>query len=386
MRPRKLLIMQDLNCIIASTYIHTYTHTHISTRKWAYTYLDMWPKPMKVLLFTKKTELYHSINIHTCIHTYIHSHTPVDKLLIMEGLKSMKASINNDFSFYRRYQQYLADPNVTAQGRVNQHMSFIELTTFLANHGSIVTLLHDSVWKVKQGNTTSVYVVAELLKHCVASYLSLRNDIEIAGKTPYIRPKDRHTLLRVLPLAILLLGSDSEQVKDIIDESDKLGKELKLKTTVSAALDILAGTPVVPLFADMQTMCYTTLRLAPWYNTVLQPRRDVPDWAHHFDSMSADKASSYNKRYEVRWHLVKVRRQHSEHMVMLKIMAADLGVAGDGTGRQWPEEVMRKVYTQMAKSMHVLGQWTALVLEQAAWKSSRPQPLPAAEQKEGRPG
>lgn len=129
--------------------------------------------------------------------------------------------------------------------------------------------------------------------------LQLTNEKESLGKTAYVRPRDRHTLLRVMPLAIILLGNDASQVKDILEETsksgdDKRGKELRLKNTFSSAMEILAHTPVTPLFGDMQHVCYNTLKLAPWFGELLQSRKDVPDWVQPAGDIDCMSSSFFN--------------------------------------------------------------------------------------------
>lgn len=306
----------------------------------------------------------------------------VDKLLIINGLKTANSGIINDLPKYKALRTKRREQQGTGKTREDQDADsqFLQLQMFFANENSIVRHLLDSVFKVKQGNFGSVHVVAEVLKHCVSSYEMLAKDRDCSGKTPYVKPCEQHALLRVMPLAIIMLG-DQNDIDGILGESDKLGKEIKIRCTYTAALKLMSLKPVVPLYGEMVHVCYHTLTFASWYHT--RPRSEIPAQIQPAD-LPADAAERYNKRYELRYHLDNVRKQHAAHSLQIKALVNDVrGVNASDTQPVEPE-VMSMVYQQLASSLQVLGQWTALVLEQTAWKCCRPKPHPDGE--EGKAG
>lgn len=298
----------------------------------------------------------------------------VDKLLIINGLKAANSGIINDLPKYKSLKTLRGQQLGSAKSRQEQDADaqFLQLQMFFANENSIVRHLLDSVFKVKQGNFGSVHVVAEVLKHCVTSYEALAKDKDCTGKTPYVKPSEQHALLRVMPLAIIMLG-DPNDIDGILGESDKLGKEIRIRSTYTAALKLMSLKPVVPLFGEMVHVSYHTLTLAQWFHQ--RPRSEVPQYIQPAD-MPADAAEKYNKRYELRYHLDNVRKQHAAHTLQVKAIVSDVQACNPNSAQKLDPEVMNRVYQQLSSSLQVLGQWSALVLEQTAWKCCRPRPNP----------
>ncbi|CAD6209520.1 unnamed protein product [Miscanthus lutarioriparius] len=192
----------------------------------------------------------------------------LDVLLQLDHLKNAKASLPNDFSWYKR--------------------------TF-----------------------TQVLIV-----FCVESL-----ELDFALLFP-----ERHTLLRVLPVLVVLATSSEK-------ESESLYKRVK----INRLLNVFKNDPVIPAFPD--------LHLSP-------------------------AAILKELHYLILNHMGTIRAEHDDFSIRFA-SAMDQMIrlkSSDGVDNDWSRDIKGNMYDIVVEGFQLLSRWTGRIWEQCAWKFSRPIP------------
>jgi cytoplasmic FMR1 interacting protein len=293
----------------------------------------------------------------------------IDRLYLIDSLKSVKASINNDFSAFKRAAQSRAAVGVSAADRLEQAQRHMDLGQYLANKGSVLRMLKEQIFLVRHGSQSFVHVIAELLRYTVPALAATVAGGSADGADCHLLPAERHCLLRVVPICMVLLGPDEKDVRDILQDKGSLGKELQLQKLLKEAVDLLKSNPVGPLYADMPVVVHSVLLEAAWF----------PKLADAFFSglvnpseMSDAEAAVVNQRYDLREHLQRLRRQYAITLSRFHCMSLALQASQADTGEAWRPEILQEGYTATLEVFKTLASMCALTIEQAAWKCCRP--------------
>jgi cytoplasmic FMR1 interacting protein len=293
----------------------------------------------------------------------------IDRLYLIDSLKSVKASINNDFSAFKRASLSRAALGVSAADRLEQAQLHMDLGQYLANKGSVLKLLKEKVFLVRHGSQSFVHVIAELLRYTVPALAATVAGGSADGAECHLLPAERHSLLRVVPICMVLLGPEEKDVRDILQDKGSLGKELQLQKLLREAVDLLKSNPVGPLYADMPVVVHSVLLEAAWF----------PKLADTFFSglvnpseMTDAEASAVNQRYDLREHLQRLRRQYAMTLSRFHCMSLALQASQADTGEAWRPEILQEGYSATLDVLKTLAAMCALTIEQAAWKCCRP--------------
>ncbi|KAI9101038.1 cytoplasmic fragile-X interacting family-domain-containing protein [Phlyctochytrium arcticum] len=251
----------------------------------------------------------------------------LDMFVIMDAMKNIKGSMNNDFSMYRR-----ANRDVGEDETIMQH----KLYSFLANSDQYSSELKNSLHKLPPGFEE---ILVEIVEHCA-------DRIE-SGM--YIFPKQKHTYYRTIAFGLYLLDSDGE------DHDITKRKKFKLERLGK----ILKGCPVVPLFADQY------IHLSSIYGKA--PHLSSNRWEETDDAGKANLA----KHYTIVNHLDNDRREYMEYISSFKrVTNAIKGV--DKPHGSLSQELAAGVYNIVLRGIRTLAMCTTRVLEQSAWKYANP--------------
>ena len=217
-----------------------------------------------------------------------------------------------------------------------------------------------------------MHVIAEVLRFAIPALSAMCAQ---GGSIPdsLILPSDRHCLLRVIPVCITLLGSGTEgkakELRDIFLDKGSLGKDLQLQKLLKEAVELMKSNPVGPLFGDMPNVVHSVLHDAPWYHqvsdTYMSGFTNPP-------SMSDSEAAALCRRYDLREHLFALRRQYAANLSRFLQVTADLDASGVGSAGAWRPDLLQEGYTAILDACKTLSAMSSLILEQAAWKASRP--------------
>ncbi|TVU48420.1 hypothetical protein EJB05_08056, partial [Eragrostis curvula] len=227
----------------------------------------------------------------------------LDVLLQLDHLKNAKASIPNDFSWYKR--------------------TFTQI--FLSTRWAILLNLHAEMFRTN----TVEDILQVLIVFCVESL-----ELDFALLFP-----ERHTLLRVLPVLVVLATSSEK-------ESESLYKRVKINLKLVSLLFMLLMKFLLESYKNILSVKRHYLIL----NHMGTIRAEHDDFSIRF-------ASAMNQ------------------MVTLK--------SSDGVDNAWSRDIKGNMYDIVVEGFQLLSRWTGRIWEQCAWKFSRPckePPFPDSQQ------
>ncbi|RYR02559.1 hypothetical protein Ahy_B06g081353 isoform B [Arachis hypogaea] len=216
----------------------------------------------------------------------------LDVLVQLDHLKNAKASIPNDFSWYKR-----TFTQVSGQWQDTDSMreELDDLQIFLSTRWAILLNLHVEMFRVN-----NVEDILQVLIVFVVESLEL----DFALLFP-----ERHILLRVLPVLVVLVTSSEK-------DSESLYKRVKINRLIN-------------IFKRHYLII----------NHIGAIRAEHDDFTIRF-------ASAMNQ------------------LLLLK--------STDGSDVDWSKEVKGNMYDMIVEGFQLLSRWTARIWEQCAWKFSRP--------------
>ncbi|CAM6089472.1 unnamed protein product [Calypogeia fissa] len=247
----------------------------------------------------------------------------LDILLQLDHLKNAKASIPNDFSWYKR-----TFTQVSTQWTDSESMreELDDLQIFLSTRWMILMNLQAELFR----SSVVEDILQILLLFCIES-------LESDGILLY---SQRHTLLRVLPVLVLLATS-------AVKEGDMVFKKLK----ISRLIRILRSDPVVPAFPDLHIAPASMLKeLSPFFR------------------------SKYQREYFIINHMPTIRAAHDDFCLrfaglMNQLQLVKLSKEADDMSHT---QLNEDVYLVIVEGFQLLSAWTGRVWEQCAWKFARP--------------
>ncbi|TPX72953.1 hypothetical protein SpCBS45565_g00163 [Spizellomyces sp. 'palustris'] len=255
----------------------------------------------------------------------------LDMFVVMDAMKNIKGSMNNDFSMYRRAVQS-ANRNVSEDETIMQH----KLYSFLANQDQYSSELKNSLSKL---SSTHEDIITDMIENCA-------DRIE-SGQ--YLLPKTKYMYYRAISFGLYLLDKEGEE-HDITRRKkfklDRFGK-------------ILKACPVVPLFADQYVSLSTIYSKAPHLSNT--------KWEEVEETGKANLARSYSLVN----HIDVARAEYIEYVALFKRTINTLRPS-DGTNAAIPQEHCATVYNIVLQGLKTLAQCTTAVLEQSAWKYANP--------------
>lgn len=276
----------------------------------------------------------------------------LDVLVQLDHLKNAKASIPNDFSWYKRT---FTQVNLQLQDTDSMREELDDLQIFLSTRWAILLNLHVEMFRVN--NVEDILQV--LIVFAVESL-----ELDFALLFP-----ERHILLRVLPVLVVLATSSEK-------DSESLYKRVK----INRLLNIFKNDPVIPAFPDLHLSPAAILKeLSSYFPKFSAQTRLLALPAPH--ELPPREALDYQRHFLVVNHIGAIRSEHDDftirfasslnRLVSLKSM--------EGADIEWCREVKGNIYDMVVEGFQLLSRWTARIWEQCAWKFSRPckDPVPS---------
>ncbi|KAM0992423.1 hypothetical protein ACFX2C_010662 [Malus domestica] len=231
----------------------------------------------------------------------------LDTLVQLDHLKNAKASIPNDFSWYKRT---FTQVSVQWHDTDTMREELDDLQIFLSTRWAILLNLHVEMFRVN--NVEDILQV--LIVFAVESL-----ELDFALLFP-----ERHILLRVLPILVVLATSSEK-------DSESLYKRVK----INRLINIFKNDPVIPAFPD--------LHLSPRHYLIIN-------------------------------HIGSIRAEHDDFAIRFSSSMNQLLLlkATDNPDIDWCKEVKGNIYDMVVEGFQLLSRWTARIWEQCAWKFSRP--------------
>ncbi|PIA56077.1 hypothetical protein AQUCO_00700430v1 [Aquilegia coerulea] len=241
----------------------------------------------------------------------------LDVLVQLDHLKNAKASIPNDFSWYKRT---FTQVSVQWQDTDSMREELDDLQIFLSTRWAILLNLHVEMFRVN--NVEDILQV--LIIFCVESL-----ELDFALLFP-----ERHVLLRVLPVLVVLATS-----------SEKDGESLYKRVKINRLINIFK-------FSSQ-----TRLLTLPAPHEL--PPREIQEYQRH---------------YSIANHIGAIRCEHDDFSIRFasSINQIILLKSTDSSDSEWSNEVKGNMYDMVVEGFQLLSRWTGRVWEQCAWKFSRP--------------
>ncbi|CAN6806205.1 unnamed protein product [Brassica oleracea] len=276
----------------------------------------------------------------------------LDVLVQLDHLKNAKASIPNDFSWYKR-----TFTQVSAQWQDTDTMreELDDLQIFLSTRWAILLNLHVEMFRVNN--------VEDILQVLIV-FIVESLELDFALLFP-----ERYILLRVLPV-LVVLATPSEK------DTEALYKRVKLNRMIN----IFKNDPVIPAFPDLHLSPAAILKeLSVYFQKFSSQTRLLTLPAPHElpprEALEYPFILSYCYRhYLIVNHIGALRAEHDDFTIRFASSMNQLLLlkSNDGAYTEWCREVKGNMYDMVVEGFQLLSRWTARIWEQSAWKFSRP--------------
>lgn len=269
----------------------------------------------------------------------------LDVLVQLDHLKNAKASIPNDFSWYKRT---FTQVSVQWQDTDSMREELDDLQIFLSTRWAILLNLHVEMFRVN-----NVEDILQVL--IVFSVESLELDFSLLFP-------ERHMLLRVLPILVLLATSSEK-------DSESLYKRVK----INRLINIFKNDPVIPAFPDLHLSPAAIFKeLSMYFQKFSSQTRLLALPTPH--ELTLREAQDYQRHYLIVNHIGAIRAEHDDFTIRFASSMNQLLLlkSTDGADIEWFKEVKGNMYDMVVEGFQLLSRWTARIWEQCAWKFSRP--------------
>ncbi|KAL9381905.1 hypothetical protein Peur_024940 [Populus x canadensis] len=253
----------------------------------------------------------------------------LDVLVQLDHLKNAKASIPNDFSWYKRT---FTQVSVQWQDIDSMREELDDLQIFLSTRWAILLNLHVEMFRVN--NVEDILQV--LIVFAVESL-----ELDFALLFP-----ERHILLRVLPVLVVLATSSEKDSESLYKRND----------------------PVIPAFPDLHLSPAAILKeLSIYFQRFSAQTRLLTLPAPH-------ELPPRDRHYLIINHIGTIRAEHDDFTIRFASSLNQLLLLKsiDGADVDWCKEVKGNMYDMVVEGFQLLSRWTARIWEQCAWKFSRP--------------
>ncbi|KAK4596719.1 hypothetical protein RGQ29_014667 [Quercus rubra] len=269
----------------------------------------------------------------------------LDVLVQLDHLKNAKASIPNDFSWYKRT---FTQVSIQWQDTDSMREELDDLQIFLSTRWAILLNLHVEMFRVN-----NVEDILQVLIVFVVESLEL----DFALLFP-----ERHILLRVLPVLVVLATSSEK-------DSESLYKRVK----INRLINIFKNDPVIPAFPDLHLSPAAILKeLSMYFQKFSSQARLLTLPAPH--ELPPREAQDYQRHYLIINHIGAIRAEHDDFTIRFASSMNQLLLlkSTDSADIEWSKEVKGSMYDVIVEGFQLLSRWTARIWEQCAWKFSRP--------------
>lgn len=269
----------------------------------------------------------------------------LDVLLQLDHLKNAKASIPNDFSWYKRT---FTQVSTQWQDTDTMREELDDLQIFLSTRWAILLNLHAEMFRTN----TVEDILQVLIVFCVESV-----ELDFALLFP-----ERHTLLRVLPVLVVLATSSEK-------ESEALYKRVK----INRLLNIFKNDPVIPAFPDLHLSPAAILKeLSSYFQNFSSQTRLLTLPAPH--EIPPRELQDYQRHYLILNHMGTIRAEHDDFSIRFSSAMNQMIIlkSSDGADNDWSRDIKGNMYDTVVEGFQLLSRWTGRIWEQCAWKFSRP--------------
>lgn len=269
----------------------------------------------------------------------------LDVLVQLDHLKNAKASIPNDFSWYKRT---FTQVSVQWQDTDSKREELDDLQIFLSTRWAILMNLHVEMFRVN--------IVEDILQALIVFAVESL-ELDFALLFP-----ERHVLLRTLPV-LVVLATTSEK------DTEALYKRVKINRLIG----IFKSDPVIPAFPDLHLSPAVIMKeLSSYFPKFVSQARLLSLPAPH--ELHPREAQDYQRQYLIVNHIGAIRAEHDDFAVRFasSVNQLDLLKSSEGAEVEWSKDVKGNMYDMVVEGFLLLSIWTGRIWEQCAWKFSRP--------------
>lgn len=269
----------------------------------------------------------------------------LDVLVQLDHLKNAKASIPNDFSWYKRT---FTQVSIQWQDSDSMREELDDLQIFLSTRWAILLNLHVEMFRVN-----NVEDILQIL--IVFAVESLELDFAL------LYP-ERHVLLRILPVLVVLATSSEK-------DSESLYKRVK----INRLINIFKNDPVIPAFPDLHLSPAAILKeLSIYFQKFSAQARFLTLPAPH--ELPPREAQEYQRHYLVVNHIGAIRAEHDDFTIRFASSMNQLLLlkSTENPDIEWCKDIKGNMYDMVVEGFQLLSRWTSRIWEQCAWKFSRP--------------
>ncbi|KAI5067235.1 hypothetical protein GOP47_0017763 [Adiantum capillus-veneris] len=278
----------------------------------------------------------------------------LDMLLQLDHLKNAKASIPNDFSWYKRT---FTQVSTQWQDTDSMREELDDLQIFLSTRWAILSNIQGELFRVN--NVEDILQV--LIHFCVES---LESD-------SILLYSERHVLLRVLPVLVVLAMSTEK-------DGDAIFKKIK----VARLINIFKKDPVVPAFPDLHLAPASMLKeLSAYFQKFSAQSRlvSLPS-PHELVPREAAEYPLYKLALLVVFFENQLRAlaenllEHDEFVLRFAAATNQLQLLKLATVVDdiVSKDIKDNMFNMIVEGFQLLNKWTGRVWEQCSWKFSRP--------------
>ncbi|CAK9327870.1 unnamed protein product, partial [Citrullus colocynthis] len=269
----------------------------------------------------------------------------LDVLVQLDHLKNAKASIPNDFSWYKRT---FTQVSIQWQDSDSMREELDDLQIFLSTRWAILLNLHVEMFRVN-----NVEDILQIL--IVFAVESLELDFAL------LYP-EKHVLLRILPVLVVLATSSEK-------DSESLYKRVK----INRLINIFKNDPVIPAFPDLHLSPAAMLKeLSIYFQKFSAQARFLTLPAPH--ELPPREAQEYPRHYLVINHIGAIRAEHDDFTIRFASSLNQLLLlkSTENPDIEWCKDIKGNMYDMVVEGFQLLSRWTSRIWEQCAWKFSRP--------------
>jgi len=250
----------------------------------------------------------------------------VNMFMVLNTLKNMKASLSNDFAFWKRADSLIND--VSASTDPNALMESQQLGVFLASQDSVMNKLLE---KLKQIENYEL-VLAEIVNECA----------KLIENKMYILPDEKHQLFRSMACGLYLIDCTNNPKNNIY----------KLKQLDIKRLDkLMKKLPVVPLFGDMHVTLMSIVQQSPLFDA---------NQSHWVSGTDKEELRVAEVEYDITKKVEGFKAERDVLLCQLRL--------SESTDSQNNE----KMIDLAVRALRTLSNWTATIKELYAWKLAHP--------------
>ncbi|XP_072014112.1 cytoplasmic FMR1-interacting protein 1-like [Amphiura filiformis] len=255
----------------------------------------------------------------------------INMFVVLDALKDIKSSINNDYSAYKRGAQVvrvLDSPDALQESHA--------MVTFLANKSEIAKTLKKKLGEVEGYDE----ILADIINLCATMY----------DKEQFVLPREKHMLIKIIAFGLYLIDTPENNMY-------KTDQKKKRMVHLSKVNSLFKQLQCVPLYGDQQLEVFAYIRM-------------TPNFESHKSFWTCDSSAKLEAQYNILQRLPSMKEDHTKFISDLAKHSHKMVKSGEKKKRSESEQ---KALKQLAfRGLRLISSWTAKVTELFSWKLIHP--------------